>query len=229
MSWSKVWTAIKGVVSETGEAIADNQALRILDEEIREADTEMRKAKTELTAIIAKRRAEERKVEENKAKIGEYEGYATQALSSGNESLALDVANKIAELEADLATHQALLDEFTKSEQTLRQNLRRAEANLKRLKQQTDVVKATDSVQKAQSMVSGRFADTNSRMASAVDSLERIKKRQQEKADRMVASAELEAAEVGDDLEGKLRAAGIRTGNAGGSQVLERLRARTPH
>jgi phage shock protein A len=37
MSWSKVFTAFKGAVSETGETIADHQAIRIMDQELREA------------------------------------------------------------------------------------------------------------------------------------------------------------------------------------------------
>jgi ATP-dependent HslUV protease subunit HslV len=62
MSWSKVFTAIKGAVSETGETIADNQAIRIMDQELREASTEIDKAKTELTSIMAKRKGNARKV-----------------------------------------------------------------------------------------------------------------------------------------------------------------------
>ncbi|MEE9271007.1 MAG: PspA/IM30 family protein [Candidatus Krumholzibacteria bacterium] len=225
MAWGKVWTAVKGMAAETGEAIAENQALRILDQEIREADEELRKAKTNLTAIIAKRKAEERKVFYIQAKVTEYEGYATQALENSNEQLAIEVAEKIAELETDLATHQGLHDEFSRGEQGLRPSLKKAEVNLKRLKQQLDVVKATASVQKAQAAVSGRFSGTASRMNNALGSLERIKKRQQETADRLAASAEMEAGEVGDDLEAKLREAGI-TRKTDANQVLARLKAK---
>jgi len=43
--WAKVATAIRGGVSEAGEAIADNQALRILDQEIRDADNALLKTR----------------------------------------------------------------------------------------------------------------------------------------------------------------------------------------
>jgi hypothetical protein len=36
--WRRLVTAVRGGVSELGEAIADSQALRILDEEIRDND-----------------------------------------------------------------------------------------------------------------------------------------------------------------------------------------------
>ena len=37
--WSKLFTALRGGASEVGESIVDQQALRILDQEIRDADT----------------------------------------------------------------------------------------------------------------------------------------------------------------------------------------------
>ena len=54
--WAKVATAIRGGVNEAGEAIVDNQALRILDQEIRDADNELINSKEALTSIIAKRK-----------------------------------------------------------------------------------------------------------------------------------------------------------------------------
>lgn len=226
MAWGKVWTAFKGMVSETGEEIADNQALRILDQEIREADAELKQAKTDLTGIIAKRKGEERRVQELTQKIGEYENYAMAAMQKGDETLATEIAGRIADLESDQQTHQTLLEEFSGSEQKLRQSLKTAEVNLKRLKQQADVVKATQSVQSAQAGISGRFHGSNTKMTGALDSLERIKKRQSETADRLKASQEMEEVETGDDLERKMKEAGI-TGSAGANSVLERLKARS--
>ncbi|MGB1272411.1 MAG: PspA/IM30 family protein, partial [Endozoicomonas sp.] len=46
--WSKVMTALKGATNEVGEAIADSNALRILDQEIREASDQLQQSKTQL-------------------------------------------------------------------------------------------------------------------------------------------------------------------------------------
>lgn len=40
--WSKLLTALRGGANEMGEAMVDSQALRILDQEIRDADLELR-------------------------------------------------------------------------------------------------------------------------------------------------------------------------------------------
>ena len=42
--WSKLLSALRGGANEVGEAIVDSQALRILDQEIRDADVELRKS-----------------------------------------------------------------------------------------------------------------------------------------------------------------------------------------
>ena len=51
--WSKLFTALRGGASEVGESIVDQQALRILDQEIRDADSALANAKRELVSIMA--------------------------------------------------------------------------------------------------------------------------------------------------------------------------------
>jgi phage shock protein A len=74
MSWSKVFTAFKGAVSETGETIADHQAIRIMDQELREAANEINAAKIQLTNIMAKRKGILRKVDELGKKLPNTKG-----------------------------------------------------------------------------------------------------------------------------------------------------------
>ena len=50
--FKKLVTALRGGINEAGETIVDTQALRILDQEIRDADNELKQAK----------RSEERRV-----------------------------------------------------------------------------------------------------------------------------------------------------------------------
>ena len=46
--FKKLVTALRGGINEAGEAIVDTQALRILDQEIRDADSELKQAKESL-------------------------------------------------------------------------------------------------------------------------------------------------------------------------------------
>ena len=224
--WAKVATAVRGGVSEAGEAIVDNQALRILDQEIRDADNGLGKSKEALTGIIAKRKLADKKVESLKSSLTEYEGYAMQALDKGDEELANEIAGKIAGLETELMGEEGLATSFAGSESQLRKAVAQTEANLKRLKQQVDTVKATETVQKAQAAVAARHSGTGSSMRSALDSLERLKNKQAERAAKFEAASELAESTEEVSLDDKLKAAGIVDGGASGGDVLARLKAK---
>lgn len=223
--WSKLLTALRGGANEMGEAMVDSQALRILDQEIRDADLELRKSKEALAEIMAKQKLAADLAEKSAAKVAEYEQYALKALEAGNEALAQEVAVKIANLEVELAGEREQADGYAASVAQLRKAVTQAEANIKRLKQQVDTVKATESVQKAQMAVAQRYGGSQAKLHTAVESLERIKQQQAERAAKMEAAAELaEAASVDDSLEAKLRAAGIKADNASAESVLARLK-----
>ena len=224
--WAKVATAVRGGVSEAGEAIADNQALRILDQEIRDADNGLIKSKEALTGIIAKRKLADKKVEGLKSSLTEYEGYAMQALDKGDEELANEIAGKIAGLETELMAEEGVAKSFAGSESQLRKAVTHTAANLKRLKQQVDTVKATETVQKAQAAVAARHSGTGSSMRSALDSLERLKDKQAERAAKFEAASELAESTEEVSLDDKLKAAGIVGGGASGGDVLARLKAK---
>lgn len=223
--WSKLLTALRGGANEVGEAMVDSQALRILDQEIRDADLELRKSKEALAEIMAKQKLAADRAGKSAAKVAEYEQYALKALEAGNESLAQEVAVKIANLEVEVASEREQADGYAASVAQLRKAVSQAEANIKRLKQQVDTVKATESVQKAQMAVAQRYGGSQAKLHTAVESLERIKQQQAERAAKMEATAELaEAANVDDSLEAKLRAAGIKADNASAESVLARLK-----
>lgn len=224
--WAKVATAVRGGVSEAGEAIVDSQALRILDQEIRDADNALLKSKEALTGIIAKRKLAQKKVGSLKSSLEEYEGYAIQALDKGDENLAAEIAEKIAGMETELSGEEGVAKSFADSEAQLRRALTQTESNLKRLKQQVDTVKATETVQRAQAAVAARHSGADSSMSSAVDSLERLKIRQAERAAQFEAARELAESTEEVSLKDKLKAAGIVDGGAKGGDVLARLKAK---
>ncbi len=224
--WAKVATAVRGGVNEAGEAIADNQALRILDQEIRDADNALLKSKDALTGIIAKRKLAKKKVESLKSSLEEYEGYVIKALDNEDENLAVEIAEKIAGMEAELLGEEGVAKSFTDSEAQLRRAVVQTESNLKRLKQQVDTVKATETVQRAQAAVAARHSGANSSMRSAVDSLENLKNRQAERAAQFEAAKELAESTEEFSLDDKLKAAGIVGGGAKAGDVLARLKAK---
>ncbi len=223
--WNKLVTALRGAAHEAGEAVTDSQALRILDQEIRDADNDLNKSKEALAEIMAKQKLASTQLQSTHAKLGEYEGYALKALEANDDALALEVAGKVAVLETQRDEEESQVAAYTRSVEQLRSAIQTAQSNIKRLKQQADTVKATESVQRAQATVAGRYTGSQSRVQNALDSLERIKQKQAERGARMESAAELAQDGQEDALDAKLRAAGI-TPNAGNAHsVLERLKA----
>lgn len=224
--WSKLLTALRGGVYEAGEAVVDGQALRILDQEIRDADVELRKSREALAEIMAKHKLAAEQANNTAKKVAEYEQYVLKALDADNESLAREVAEKIANLEQTLQDERQQVSDYAASITRLRTAVTQAEGNIKRLKQQVDTVKATESVQRAQMAVAQRYSGSQAKMHTAVESLERIKRKQAEQAARMDAADELAKTDTDDVLEEKLRAAGIVAGPASADAVLARLKGK---
>ncbi len=220
----KLITAVRGGATEVGEAIVDTQAIRILEQELRDSKSALNEAKTNLTAIMAEKMGIERKVKDLGAKITEHEGYVMQALDKGDDALAGDVAGKIAEFEHDLTIQQGILDGYTSKVTTLKKLIRQTERNIQAMDREISVVKTTEKVQKANDLASAKFSGSNSALRSATDSLERIKQRQQKREDQAAAALELESEENGDDLQDRLKNAGIVDSGSSGMSVLERLK-----
>lgn len=217
-------TALRGGVSEAGEAIVDGQALRILDQEVRDASLALKDSKDSLTEIMARQKVAEQKCSELKKKIDDHEGYAIKALDKGDEKLAHEVAEKIADLENNFIQETEAEVAFTASASKIRTAIKQTERNLKRLKQQVDTVKATENVQRAQAAVAERHSGSHSKMRTAMDSLERIKEKQVLKSAQMSAASEL-AEETSDaSLQTKLEEAGIASSTNSAESILERLK-----
>lgn len=224
--WMKIITALRGGVNELGEAAVDAQALRILDQEIRDASEELKKSKDSLADIIARQKLAQEKANVVKLEIEKYEGYAIQALDKSDESLALEVAEKIAGLEVQFEQNESSASEFKSSAESLRSAINQAEHNLKHLKQQIDTVKATESVQKAQAAVAQRHNGSNSKIRTAMDSLERIKEQQALKSAKFSAAQEVSNDNPSDSLQTKLEEAGIVSSSSTATDILEKLKNR---
>ena len=222
----QLFTAFRGIASEAGETIIDTQAIRILEQEVRDAKKNLNESKESLAQVIAKQIGIEREVKRLEKTIAEYEEYAIQSLNKGNETLANEIAEKVADLENELAVQVSVLESYQVSVNTLKQNIRHTELHIKSMEREISVVKTTESVQKANVAAANKFSGSNSALRSATDSLERIKQKQQQKADQLQAAMQLQQQESGSDLHEKLKQAGLVSEPISAQTVLARLKAK---
>ena len=220
---NKIVSAIKGGLVEAGEAIVDSQAIRILDQEIREAAEEVDHSRDALASMIARQKLSEEKIAQLRGSIDESETHALRALEKADEPLALDVAAHIAELENELATEIKACDDFTNSANKMRSAIALAERNVQYMKSQLDTVKATENVQRAEAAVSERHSGTNSKLRTAMESLERIKEKQAMTDAKRSAARDIAMENEPPSLQQRLEDAGIKESNKA-DDVLKRIR-----
>ena len=225
--WSKLFTALRGGANEAGEAIADQQALRILDQEIRDADSALANAKRQLVTIMAKHKLSTDRVSEHNAKIKDLESKAMAAIQANREDLALEVAEAISTLTGELEVEQKQATEFGGYADSMRKDITKAERRIKSLRQQVDMAKARDSVQKAQVSASIASGGANGKLETAVGTLNRLQAKQQQRAAELQAQDQLADASTGTDLERKLREAGITPDSGSANASLERLKQKS--
>lgn len=221
--WRKLSALFRGTAHDGALAVVDANALRILDQEIRDADTAQGKARDDLAGLVARRRMLETEAQSFAEQARKYEASVRAALAKGDEALAREVAQRIADLERDANTKAGQVAELRAAEEKLRQVISTTDTKIEALRREIEVVKVNESVQKAQSAVVARSAGAGSALGSAADSLKRIKERQAVREEKFRAAGELEDRRTGADLDAKLRAAGILPGEAGADDVLARI------
>ncbi|MYA18472.1 MAG: PspA/IM30 family protein [Gammaproteobacteria bacterium] len=223
-----LFTALRGGASEVGEAVIDANAVRILEQEIRDAEAAIGKAKQSLTRMKGTEIRLKREIGVIDSDIADYEQKAMAALNGGQEALATEVAERIAELETDRndkGSEQATLDaEINK----IHAMIKARERTIQKNKRELDKVRTVRELQRATESVSTNFAATGSSEHRVAKALERVKAKQQNWQDRMQAGEWMAEKESGDDLDARLQAQGIGDGGSpAASDVLARLKAKS--
>ncbi|MDR3351697.1 MAG: PspA/IM30 family protein [Zoogloeaceae bacterium] len=222
----KIATLIKGSARELGESIVDANGVRIYEQEIREARDAIAQAKSDLTGVMAKEMQSAREIERVRAEVTRLENLTLEALDKEKESLAEEVAAKVAEQEAELEKQTQLHAEYAVQANRLKELIKASEAKVREHEREVQMAKTTESVYKATQTISDSIGASGSKLMSARESLERIKKRHEDLTDRMNAAETLDRELGTRALEERLKEAGIGEDAHRKEKVLERLRAR---
>lgn len=222
----KILTAIRGSARELGEAVVDTQAMRIFEQEIEDSKASLAEAKEGLTEIVAKKMSTERNLEQTKSEISENESYVAKALEKSDEALALEIAGKIAKLEAKEEEVAGELASYNKNVELLKSQIQEAEKVIADHERELAMVKTRDSVHQATKSVTQTVTANDSSIGSARESLDRIKQKQQGEQDKLDAGIQLREEMSGDNLDKKLMESGIKVEKHSADEVLARLKAK---
>ena len=223
---NKIMTLVRGSAREIGESVVDANATRIYEQEVVEAKASIASAKTELAGVMAKEMQTARAIEKLRGDALRYEGLAVEALDKAQESLAEEVAGKIGALEKELQEQTKAHANYVMQVSRLKDLIKSAEARVREHEREVGVVKTTESVYRATQTISQSLGQGGSKLVSARESLERIKQRHEDMADRMVAAEQLDN-ELGQQaLEKKLKDAGVGEESRRQSDIMARIRAK---
>lgn len=222
----KLFTAFRGGAREIGESIVDANSVRIFEQEIKDAEEQLEKAKRDLTEVMAKEMQAARKIESLAKDVEKHEGFAAQALEKGDENLALEIAQKIADIQGELEIQQTAQSSFASHTERLKAMIKKTAKALTDMQRQLVMVKTTESVQKATEAITTNYASGSSRLLTAKESLDRIKQKQEHLEDRLKAGEQLQDEFDGKDLQAKLKEAGIVEDNNKAKEILESLKAK---
>ncbi|MDR0996746.1 MAG: PspA/IM30 family protein [Zoogloeaceae bacterium] len=222
----KLVTLLRGSVRELGESIVDANGVKIYEQEIADAKAAIAQAKTDLAGILAKEMQSTREIARLKAEVERLEGLAVEALDKQKEDLAEEVAGQVAATEGELDRQTQMHAEYSANGERLRDLIKASEEKIREHERAVQMTRATENVYQATRSISESIGASGSKLMSAKESLERIKKRHEDLADRIVAAETLDKEFSAKALEEKLAAAGIGEEPKRKAAVIARIRAR---
>ncbi len=219
-------TLLRGAVAEAEEAVFDANAIRLLEQQLRDAAAALEHSRRELACAMAHQASEERAVAALSARIEELEEGGRQALVGSRADLAGEAATVIAATEDERAERQAAVDRFSADVRRLKQLSEDGRRRLMDLRRGLEMARAQESLHRVGANGRRALATGTGALREAEATLSRI--RELSTRDEDVASAldELERQASSKDLDERLAAAGFgaakRTDPA---KVLARMRA----
>ena len=216
-------TLFRGANAKATEAATDHFAIDLINQKIREAESGVEGAKQALAALILRQRAEQKTLDTLGVRKAILENRVREALAAGNETLALEGANAIAEMENEATIRAETLARLSERVARLRQSVEKAHRRVADLRQNAMAARAIDLERRSQRRLN-RSLDGG----SAIHEAEKLIQRVTDQADPLEQSGVLD--EIDDALshrsaEDNLAAAGFGPATKSRAQdVLDRLR-----
>ena len=137
-------------------AVMGDRAERLLDEEIRAVDDALHGARGEHAAAKARRVANEQHQAALATRIGETEAKVESALRQGRATQARAAADDVVRLQAQRSQRTEEGHDLAAQERQFQHVVEQLEGRLRRLKHQLDILRASNSLQRAQATVAKR-------------------------------------------------------------------------
>ncbi len=217
-------TLFRGAADNVEESFKDANAHQLLQQHMRDAGHEVNAARKAVAIAIAQNKQEQEQYQKLVERLDDIESRALDALEQGKTALASEAAQTIAYMEAERDTSQAAQAQFETEIARLKANVQVAESKFRELQRGQRLATAT---QKTQDLRSKTAGSAQSSLRDAEDTLNRLRRRQQEMDLTEQAIAELDATGNPEAMAKKMAEAGCgKPQTTSADDVLERLKTK---
>ena len=143
-------TLFRGANAKATETVTDHFAIDLMNQKIGEAEAGVEGAKQALAALIIRQRTEQKTLDALEARKAVLESRVREALAAGNEALALDGANAIADMENEARIRTETLTRLSERVGRLRQSVEKAHRRVADLRQNAVAARAIDLERRSQ-------------------------------------------------------------------------------
>ena len=220
-------TLVRGRTFAIAEEVADQNALLILDQQMRDASGTLDKAKKALAVAVAQDGQESQRLDTTRARIEDLETRAVAAIEAGRDDLATEAAEAIATLEAERDASLTARAFFAAEINKLKGHVLQQQMRFSQLERGRRIARAAEAVRVARrGRIEGApiFAGT---LAEAEATLDRLREHQVEADAAEAALDALDAANGPIAIAERLSAEGFGPRlRPNAADVLARLRER---
>ena len=202
-------TLVRGSQAAAAERLADQHALLLLDQQMRDAAGSLSHAQRALALALAEDTQEGRRCTAAQERVAGLEQRARAALAAGSEALATDAAEAIAGLEAEHAASQQARALFAAEIARLRAQVADSERRLAELNRGRRVARVAEAVRLSRRGTMEPAGTELCTLSEAEATLARLRGRQESAAEACETLAGLNAATRPETIEKRLDAAGF--------------------
>lgn len=149
-------STVRGGVTELGNAVFGDKAMRLLDEQIRDSGDALHQARADLDVAKARRIHAEDELATIRNTLAKQEAAVAAQLASSKPRQARTAAETVVATETRMQEAKAVFTDHQRIESQLAQAVQQLQDQLRRLHHQADLLRATDSLQRAQASVAKR-------------------------------------------------------------------------
>ena len=218
-------TLVRGTVAEIENQVFDANAIRLLEQQIRDAASALEQARRELACVMARQSSESRAVAALGARIAELESGGIAALRDGAEDLAGEVAAVIAATEDERRERQEAVRRLDGDLVRLRHLADEGRRRLTDLRRGLELARTQEALNRAGASGRRAVASGSGALREAESTLARIREKHAGSRDVDEALDSLERETSGKGLDERLAKAGYGSRPQTRPQsILERMR-----